>query len=155
MCDIFTGVLHIQVQYTAEVGHAFVINSRLSLMKWVQIVMSVDDINVYVTTGQFNGHVLEREVNAVHMHRVSLNFISSTIGLRSFESSRLPPLWHGFKSLRRLHLSVCVGIPVLVLVHAPSSFPRILRFSPLLKKTTRPTINSTLNVRPGKGYSPM
>ena len=65
MCHIFTGVLHIQVQYTAEVGHAFVINSRLSLMKWAQIVMSVDDTNVYVTTRQFNGHVLEREVNAV------------------------------------------------------------------------------------------
>ena len=86
---------------------------------------------------------------------MSLNFISSTIGLRSFESSRLPPLWHGFKSLRRLHLSVCVGILVLVLVHAPSSFPQILRFSPLLKKATLPTINSTLNVLPRKGYSPM
>ena len=66
MCDIFTGVLHIQVQYTAEVGHAFVINRRLPLKKWVQIVMSVDDTTVYVTTRQFNGHVLEREVNAVH-----------------------------------------------------------------------------------------
>ena len=63
MCDIFTGVLHIQVQYTA--GHAFVINSRLSLKKWVQIVMSVDDTTVYVTR-QFNSHVLEREANAVH-----------------------------------------------------------------------------------------
>jgi len=60
MCDIFTGVLHVQVQYTAEVGHALVINSRLSLKKWVQIVMPVDDTTVYVTTRQFNGHVLER-----------------------------------------------------------------------------------------------
>ena len=60
MCDIFTRVLHIQVQYTAEVGHAFVINSRLSLMKWVQIVMSLDDTIVYVTR-QFNSHVLERK----------------------------------------------------------------------------------------------
>lgn len=65
MCDIFTGVLHIQVQCTAEVGHAFVINSRLSLKKWVQIVMSVDDTTVYVTR-QFNSHVLEREGNALH-----------------------------------------------------------------------------------------
>ena len=62
----FTGVLHIQVQYTAEVGHAFVINSRLPLKKWVQIVISVEDTTVYVTTRQFNGHVLEREANAVH-----------------------------------------------------------------------------------------
>ena len=64
--NCITGVLHIQVLYTAEVGHAFVINSRLPLKKWVQIVISVDDTNVYMTTRQFNGHVLEREANAVH-----------------------------------------------------------------------------------------
>ena len=55
-----------QVQYTADVGHAFVINSRLPLKKWVQIVMSVDDTTVYVTTRQYKEHVLEKEANAVH-----------------------------------------------------------------------------------------
>ena len=61
-----TGLLHIQVQYSADTGHAFVINSRLPLKKWVQIIMSVDDTTIYVTTRQYSGHVLEKEENAVH-----------------------------------------------------------------------------------------
>ena len=64
--DLLSGLLHVQVQYTADTAHAFVINSRLPLKKWVQIVMSVDDTTVYVTTRQHNGHVLVREENAVH-----------------------------------------------------------------------------------------
>lgn len=61
-----TGLLHIQVQYTPDMGHAFIINSRLPLKKWLQIVMSVDDTTVHVTIRHFNGHVFEKEENAVH-----------------------------------------------------------------------------------------
>lgn len=61
-----SGLLHIQVQYTPDLGYAFVINSRLPLKKWVQIVMSVDDKTIYVSTRHHNGHVLEKEENAIH-----------------------------------------------------------------------------------------
>lgn len=64
--NFLTGLLHIQVQYTPDAGHAFVVNSRLPLKKWLQIVMSVDDTTIYVTTRHFNGHVFEKEENAVH-----------------------------------------------------------------------------------------
>lgn len=61
-----TGLLHIQVQYTPDMGHAFIINSRLPLKKWLQIVMSVDDTTIHVTMRHFNGHVFQKEENAVH-----------------------------------------------------------------------------------------
>jgi len=61
------GLLHIQVQYKPDMGHAFIINSRLPLKKWLQIVMSVDDTTVHVTIRHFNGHVFEKEENAVHV----------------------------------------------------------------------------------------
>ena len=61
-----TGHLHIQVQYTPDMGHAFIINSPLPLKKWLQIVMSVDDTTIHVIIRHFNGHVFEKEENAVH-----------------------------------------------------------------------------------------
>lgn len=38
----------------------------MPLKKWVQIVMSVDDKTIYVSTRHRNGHVLEKEENAIH-----------------------------------------------------------------------------------------
>lgn len=61
-----TGQLHIQVQYTPDMGHAFIMNSPLPLKKWLQIVMSVDDTTIYVTIRHFNGHVFEKQETAVH-----------------------------------------------------------------------------------------
>lgn len=60
------GQLHIQVQYTPDMGHAFIMNSPLPLKKWLQIVMSVDDTTIYVTIRHFNGHVFEKQETAVH-----------------------------------------------------------------------------------------
>ena len=61
-----TGQLHIQVQYTPDMGHAFIMNSPLPLKKWLQIVMSVDDTTIHVAIRHFNGHVFEKEETAVH-----------------------------------------------------------------------------------------
>ena len=55
-------------------------------------------------------------------------------GWRCGESVRLPPLWPGFKSLRRCHMwgDFVVGFLLNLLREV---FLRVLRFSPLLKKT--------------------
>ena len=60
------GHLHVQVQYSADTGHAFVISNNLPLKKWIQIVMSVDDTTFYITTRQYNGPVFDKEENALH-----------------------------------------------------------------------------------------
>ena len=62
-------------------------------------------------------------------------------GLHSGESTRLPPMWCGFKSRRRRHMWVQFVVGSL----PPRGFSPVLRFSPLLKKPPLPNSNSTRN----------
>lgn len=103
-----TGHLHVQVQYSADTGHAFVISNNLPLKKWIQIVMSVDDTTFYITTRQYNGPVFDKEENALHNHfpRGSFQF-KDTEGywvLGGSEGSRTFKGFIGHTRIYRRHL---------------------------------------------------